>query len=76
MNKKFFAIFLLFFGLASVLSAQDVWVIKNARILTVTGGELTGSVLIREGRIEEQDPHTRPDRFTLPLGIGAQRRDN
>jgi len=56
MNRKFWMICVLLIVLACTLSAADVWVIKNARILTVTGGELTGSVLVRDGKIAALGP--------------------
>jgi imidazolonepropionase-like amidohydrolase len=52
MRRKFWMICVLLIVLACILSAaEDVLVIQNARIMTVTDGELTGSVLIRDGRI-------------------------
>ncbi|HBY64703.1 MAG TPA: amidohydrolase [Solibacterales bacterium] len=41
--------------LALPLSAADV-VIQNAKVLTITKGEFTGSVLIRDGKIVEMGP--------------------
>jgi imidazolonepropionase-like amidohydrolase len=51
MRHKIWIFGLVLMILAYSLSAADVWVIKNARILTVTQGELIGSVLIKDGKI-------------------------
>ena len=52
MSRKIWAACVLIIVTACCLqAAENIWVIKNVRILTVTDGELTGSVLIRDGKI-------------------------